>query len=124
MTVAHANQRRDGLPLPCPSGECVRHRGVVRCTKTADRTLVIEPTEDEVLKVGAYEIAVPGPRGTFVSFGDVALCRRHARARGGPVMTGSVSVGGRGACQVAASRYETVGAALLRPCRNIRNRAR
>lgn len=43
--IEHANQRRDGgLPLPCPCGECVRHRGAVRCTKSADGTLIIEPT--------------------------------------------------------------------------------
>jgi hypothetical protein len=36
---------------------------------------------DEVLKVGVYEIAMPGATGTWVTYGDVPLCRRHARAR-------------------------------------------
>lgn len=45
LLIEHANQRRDdGLPLPCPCRECVRHRGVVRCTSSADgRTLIVEP---------------------------------------------------------------------------------
>lgn len=41
----------------------------------------IDPPEDDVLKVGMYEIAVPGPRGTFVSYADMPVCRRHARRR-------------------------------------------
>ena len=42
--IEHANRRRDdGLPLPCPCSECVSYRGAVRCTKTADGTLIIEP---------------------------------------------------------------------------------
>ena len=41
--LEHANSRRDdGLPLPCPCVECISHRGAVRCTKTADGTLVVE----------------------------------------------------------------------------------
>jgi hypothetical protein len=43
----------------------------------------IDPPEDDMLKVGVYEIAVPGPRRTFVAYGDLALCRRHARGRQG-----------------------------------------
>ncbi len=44
LLIEHANQRRDdGLPLPCPCGECERHRGAVRCTTSADgRTLIVE----------------------------------------------------------------------------------
>lgn len=44
LLVEHANQRRDdGLPLPCPCGECVRHRDAVRCTSSPDgRTLIVE----------------------------------------------------------------------------------
>jgi hypothetical protein len=43
--LEHANQRRDdGLALPCPCGECERHRGAVRCTASPDgRTLIVEP---------------------------------------------------------------------------------
>ena len=42
--IEHANRRRDdGLPLPCPCGECATRRGAVRCSKLADGTLVIEP---------------------------------------------------------------------------------
>ena len=41
--LEHANQRLvDGLSLPCPCTECVSHRGGIRCTKTADGTLVIQ----------------------------------------------------------------------------------
>jgi hypothetical protein len=36
---------------------------------------------DDILKVGRYEVAVPGHRGTFVAFGDMPLCRRHATRR-------------------------------------------
>ena len=44
LLLEHANRRRDdGLPLPCPCGECLRHRGAVRCTASADgRTLIVE----------------------------------------------------------------------------------
>lgn len=40
-----------------------------------------DPPEDDTLKVGPHEIAIPGPTGTFVSYGDAPLCSRHARAR-------------------------------------------
>ena len=45
LLLEHANQRRDdGLPMPCPCGECARHRRAVRCTPSADgRTLIVEP---------------------------------------------------------------------------------
>ena len=45
MLLEHANQRRDnGLCLPCPCGECDRHRVAVRCIPSADRrTLIVEP---------------------------------------------------------------------------------
>jgi hypothetical protein len=44
LLLEHANQRRDdGLPLRCPCDECVRHRGAVRCTASADGlTLIVE----------------------------------------------------------------------------------
>jgi hypothetical protein len=44
LLLEHANQRRDdGLDLPCPCGECLRHRDAVRCTASADgRTLIVE----------------------------------------------------------------------------------
>jgi hypothetical protein len=44
LLLEHANQRRDdGLDLPCPCDECLRHRGAVRCTSSADgRTLIVE----------------------------------------------------------------------------------
>lgn len=42
--IEHANLRRsDGLPLPCPCDECVRHRGAIRCTTAPDGcTLIIQ----------------------------------------------------------------------------------
>jgi hypothetical protein len=45
LLLEHANQRRDdGLPLPCPCGECLRHRGAVRCSASPDgKTLIVEP---------------------------------------------------------------------------------
>jgi hypothetical protein len=42
-----------------------------------------DPPADDVLTVGAYTVAVPGARHTFVSYADVPLCRRHARRRPG-----------------------------------------
>ncbi len=42
-----------------------------------------DPPADEILAVGELRIPVPGARGTFVAFGGVALCRRHARGRAG-----------------------------------------
>jgi tubulysin polyketide synthase-like protein len=44
-----------------------------------------EPPPDEIVTVGPLSIPVPGQRGTFVAFGGVALCRRHARGRAGDV---------------------------------------
>jgi hypothetical protein len=43
----------------------------------------VDPPTDELLKVGAYEIAVPGQRGTFAAYGSRPLCVRHTRARVG-----------------------------------------
>jgi hypothetical protein len=45
LLLEHANQRRDdGLPVPCPCGECERHRSAVRCRSSADGlTLIVEP---------------------------------------------------------------------------------
>ena len=54
-------------------------RRVIAFTDCQD--CIPDPPPDEVLNVGAYTVAIPGQRGTFVSYGDTAFCRRHARAR-------------------------------------------
>lgn len=56
-----------------------RHR-VISFSPCRDCT--VDPPADEVLNLGTFVVAVPGPRGTFVAFGGVPLCWRHARARG------------------------------------------
>ena len=56
-------------------------RQIITFTSCAD--CEIDPPPDEVLTVGVYEIAVPGPRGTVAAYGGVPLCRRHARAHAG-----------------------------------------
>jgi hypothetical protein len=44
LLLEHANARRAAaLALPCPSAECHRHRGAVRCRASADgHTLIVE----------------------------------------------------------------------------------
>ena len=56
-------------------------RRVIAFSPCAD--CATDPPEDLVLQVGAYDIAVPGPRHTFVAYAATPLCRRHARARDG-----------------------------------------
>lgn len=40
-----------------------------------------DPPDDVLTRVGAYEIAVPGQRHTFIAYADWPLCRRHATRR-------------------------------------------
>jgi hypothetical protein len=41
--LEHANGRRDGgLPLPCPCGECTKHRASVRAVVLPDGSLAVE----------------------------------------------------------------------------------
>jgi hypothetical protein len=64
-----------------PSLPALGPRHVIAFSPCAD--CQSDPPEDEVLTVGAYKIAVPGPQGTWISYGSRALCSRHARARAG-----------------------------------------
>ena len=46
-----------------------------------------DPPPDEILSIRRHTVAVPGQQGTFVAYGDLALCQRHATARAGRGMS-------------------------------------
>ena len=56
-------------------------RVVIAFTACAD--CESDPPDDDRMKFGSEWFDVPGQRGTFVSYGDVPLCLRHARAWAG-----------------------------------------
>ena len=51
-------------------------RAIVAFTACAD--CETDPPPDQIVTVGRYRAAAPGPRHTFITYGSRPMCRRHA----------------------------------------------